>query len=758
MAKQLPDATALQRRLAPSETPGINAGQLRFGQIDYSAAASGGRALGDGMARLGQGLALYAKQQEEIEDYDTKKRLLDFRLETELAHEEFKRTMPPGGAGYAEAWQKEYARRAKEFVGADDKNIPERERGRVGMALKQHEVMLSERAQRAALGEQDRYEIETLGNSLESRKSAVAEAPDQLDRLKAEAYELIDKNPRLSPAAKAKLRKEYVPGLIEEAYRGRASNAKTIDEYKAILDELKPEMGDRGTDDPSYLGSKGPASVRFNNPGAQYPGEIARKFGSTQTETIGGGHKIAVFPDAVSGAAAQFALLDSKYTGKTMRQAIAMWSGGNSVDTYLQVIERETGIKPGQVLTKEMIANPEIAIPIARAMAVQEAGKEYPLSPEQWSKAHSWAMLGQKPEPGVIEGGYDGPHAELTQKQRRKLYNVIKDEQNKTFAGLHAMLLKQQEDDIGSVRRTGKSATDYDPEFARKILDPNQMKRWEINRKEAEYEYEMASGLERLTPEAIAEKIERVKPEPGEESYKAHARTLDRVIKFAGELQKLRDDDPAAAVDAGPLMKIGGRTIEADPEVTAARQGQYATQKEKSIAIMSARIRAQAKLGIPPEAQSPITKDDAKRILAPIAGLKSDEMAKGLQDIVVKMDREYGPHAQAALRYIAREIYRDTASRDIVFDEMNKMIKAGGNANLYDPVKLKELEEINRREGMRRGSGGTMQPSAAEMARPNQSHIKMLLENPHMAPMFDKKFGEGSASQILKAAGAGRAR
>lgn len=136
----------------------------------------------------------------------------------------------------------------------------------------------------------------------------------------------------------------------------------------------------------------GPAAIRFNNPGAMYPGPSSEKFGAVATETIGGGHKIAVFPDAESGAAAQFDLLDRSYTGKTLKDAISKWSGGNDVSTYLAVIEKDTGIKGGTVLTKDMVRDPLFAIPLARAMARQESGKEYPLTEAQWRAAHSRAF------------------------------------------------------------------------------------------------------------------------------------------------------------------------------------------------------------------------------------------------------------------------------------------------------------------------------------------------------------------------------
>lgn len=141
-----------------------------------------------------------------------------------------------------------------------------------------------------------------------------------------------------------------------------------------------------------------PASIRTNNPGAMYPGPSAKKFGSTGTETIGGGHLIAVFPDKVAGAAAQFDLLRRSYTGKTLRAAITTWSGGNDVDTYLKVIERDTGIGADAALTVDMLADAAKAVPIAKAMAWQEAGKEYPMTDAEWSAAFKLS-LGASPLP-----------------------------------------------------------------------------------------------------------------------------------------------------------------------------------------------------------------------------------------------------------------------------------------------------------------------------------------------------------------------
>lgn len=142
---------------------------------------------------------------------------------------------------------------------------------------------------------------------------------------------------------------------------------------------------------------KEPASIRFRNPGAMYPGPSAKRFGSTGTEIIGGGHKIAVFDDPVKGAAAQFDLLSRAYAGMTLKDAIHKWSGGNSSDAYAQHISRATGIPLDGLLTRELLSDPNKAIPLAKTAADWEAGGQYPMTGEQWSRAFQMAQGGPLP-------------------------------------------------------------------------------------------------------------------------------------------------------------------------------------------------------------------------------------------------------------------------------------------------------------------------------------------------------------------------
>lgn len=145
-----------------------------------------------------------------------------------------------------------------------------------------------------------------------------------------------------------------------------------------------------------------PASIRNRNPLAQWPGPSARKFGATSFETLrwesketGTVHtdKIATFPTNVHGAAAAFDLLatSKKYRGKAIKDAIAVWAGGNMVGSYLRLLEQE-GVDTLDVLESDYLKDTAKAMKLVKAMARHETGKPFPMSDSEWVAAHEMAF------------------------------------------------------------------------------------------------------------------------------------------------------------------------------------------------------------------------------------------------------------------------------------------------------------------------------------------------------------------------------
>jgi hypothetical protein len=164
---------------------------------------------------------------------------------------------------------------------------------------------------------------------------------------------------------------------------------------------------------PDFRGQGGAAALRYNNPGAHYPGGIEGKiYGSSGSHRIGGGHLIAEYPDAVTGAAANMALFNRAYTGMRLDAAISKWSGGNNVGTYLNIMAKH-GFSRDMVVSPEMMKDPNFAASLLKAKMEQEVGKgpsldryRSKMTDEHWKAAHSMFM---EKTYGVKAGGNGGP-------------------------------------------------------------------------------------------------------------------------------------------------------------------------------------------------------------------------------------------------------------------------------------------------------------------------------------------------------------
>jgi hypothetical protein len=163
--------------------------------------------------------------------------------------------------------------------------------------------------------------------------------------------------------------------------------------------------------------SKIPASIRYNNPGAMWGGNaLTRKWGETGhiglNDGLKQGNQIAIFPDKIHGACAQFDLWRTSkyYHDKTLKAAITTWSGGNWVDEYVSFIEKHApGINANTVISSALLSSP-LGIAFVKAQAWHEAGQSYPMTDAEWSQAQSIVFggvpveLADDPQPLILIG------------------------------------------------------------------------------------------------------------------------------------------------------------------------------------------------------------------------------------------------------------------------------------------------------------------------------------------------------------------
>ena len=130
-----------------------------------------------------------------------------------------------------------------------------------------------------------------------------------------------------------------------------------------------------------------PASFRYNNPGAQYPSKEAAKFGQLGYGSIDNDQfEIALFPNPVNGAAANFDLLNRNYTGMSIGEAGTKWTGSHGFGV--------PGYDPSIILTRDMLGDQGKAIDLLKAIAGRESGRGNNLTEEQWRRAHDMFQAG----------------------------------------------------------------------------------------------------------------------------------------------------------------------------------------------------------------------------------------------------------------------------------------------------------------------------------------------------------------------------
>lgn len=144
-----------------------------------------------------------------------------------------------------------------------------------------------------------------------------------------------------------------------------------------------------------------PASIRYKNPGAMWGNALAIKWGAEKkavslNDGLGQGNNIAVFPTFVQGICAQLDLwrTSKNYKNKRFADAIAIWSGGNYVASYIAFCKaRVPGLTEGTIMNDAFWQGPS-GVAFLKAQAWHEAGKQYPAPDADWIEAQKRVFSG----------------------------------------------------------------------------------------------------------------------------------------------------------------------------------------------------------------------------------------------------------------------------------------------------------------------------------------------------------------------------
>lgn len=380
-------------RLTPPSTAGFGASGRALQQLGNTVSSAGNQ-IADAFGAV----------QEKNDHLDTSIKLLEHSMDQDNKQFFAGRSIDKDGRDHVDNSLNRYDTESEAFI----QTLPKGQQQRARLHITQKRASIQNESQRQQGAHQDVYWTNRgveHGNNI--TKTMINPDTIKKDGLNAGrgAIAVYDKAVDQMPISAGRRQ------AMKTAYRKVAAKefVKHVDplKYKKGLEvfdkDIKGQNGNTNektkiNNAPDYRGQKGPAAIRYNNPGAQWPGPSAKKYGMTHAVTLkdGQNNKIAVFPTMVHGAAAQFDLLNRRYTGMTLAAAIKKWSGGNHWQNYVAGVVKKTGLKPNTVLTKEMMQNPQTAIPLTIAMSQHEVGRKGVMSEQHWLQAHQFFMSGGK--------------------------------------------------------------------------------------------------------------------------------------------------------------------------------------------------------------------------------------------------------------------------------------------------------------------------------------------------------------------------
>jgi hypothetical protein len=240
--------------------------------------------------------------------------------------------------------------------------------------------------------------------------------------------------------------------------------------------------------------------------------------------------------------------------------------------------------------------------------------------------------------------------------------------------------------DLSSIANTGQPLNQgMDIDAIREALGPERAFEYLRNRDQAQSIYAATAPLKIAPTDEMQARVAAFEPDPGDPDFARRQAVYEAAKRVAEEQAKLRDTDPGKAAEAMPPVTAAMKALAANP--TAANYQ----------ALAQARLDAQAALGIPVPLRSPVTKDEARMLGAPIRALTlKDPGAKAAVDAVLTtVMQRYGEYGDEAMRVIIRNFVEDDDLATIASAVLGKLMR-GERITPAEGAKVDALSEARQ--------------------------------------------------------------
>jgi len=308
-------------------------------------------------------------------------------------------------------------------------------------------------------------------------------------------------------------------------------------------------------------------------------------------------------------------------------------------------------------------------------------------------------------------------------------------------------------DDVESIRATG-TPVDINQRAARGILPAGEMTTWQERREDARAYYDAVSDMDQQTDAEIRRRVAGLAPRDGEPGFVRQSKLYQDAGTVARGHMQLRAADPAEAVANDPGVK----------EARAA----FNPEEPDWQPVISARMAAQDKIGIPEDRRTPLTKREALALTEPLRRMLPGQERAVLTDLAKNTKELFGQHADRAFDY-ALSVNRVHGESAVMASRIAKKIGLGEPVNREDGRAVDRDSELGAADRVvgppsdstteRRftvdAAGMPVEIEGPHAGEPEvganvpAKAIQMLRADPTKAADFDKKYGKGTAKKIL---------
>lgn len=271
--------------------------------------------------------------------------------------------------------------------------------------------------------------------------------------------------------------------------------------------------------------------------------------------------------------------------------------------------------------------------------------------------------------------------------------------------------------------------------------------------------------IERMSDERLMAHKQALVPSPDMDpkDYAVASEVYEKTKQQIDKLEKLRQEDPALAVDSLDEVKGIAEAV--------ARNDGSATMAD----LVDARLAAQERLGIDPDNQKPLTKVEAKALLDlpdDPSRLTEKQYKLRLQSAADRAEQQYGPlHARKVFEAAIAQHVKDKTGSEASAGIITKMVK-GEQVKLEDYRRMNAMFEADRvastfDRSIRPDMGDESRPfisplhaagekrflteyaGQAAKRQPTPELEGWIQSNPDQWAMFDAEYGRGAAARAI---------